>query len=98
MESFQALPQWVQMEHQVAHILQTQEEHGWQFDEDAARQLTQTLQQELRDTEKVLRDKHPFVKGSEFTPKRPNKTAGYVAGATLTKLKEFNPTSRDHIP
>jgi DNA polymerase I-like protein with 3'-5' exonuclease and polymerase domains len=25
------------------------------------------------------------------------KTHGYIAGATLTKLKEFSPTSRDHI-
>ena len=35
--------------------------------------------------------------GSEFTPKRNNKTSGYIEGASFTRLKELNPTSRDHI-
>jgi hypothetical protein len=45
---------------------------------------------------KVLQERHPFVKGAEQTPKRNNKTQGYILGATFTRLKEFNPTSRDH--
>jgi DNA polymerase I-like protein with 3'-5' exonuclease and polymerase domains len=85
------------MEHQVAQILTQQELHGWYFDEQAARELESTLRKEYEDTTRLLRNRHPFVKGSEFTPKRSNKRSGYVEGATLTKLKEFNPTSRDHI-
>ena len=91
------LPEWVTLEHEVAKILSEQERHGWYFDERAAWQLASTLQQELHDIEEVLRGKHPYVAGAEFTPKRNNKTSGYIEGATFTRLKELNPTSRDHI-
>ena len=97
METFHSLPEWVQVEHRVAEILTQQEIHGWQFDERAAWELASSLRTELEETERLLRDRHPFVRGSEFTPKRNNKTAGYIAGATSTRLKELNPTSRDHI-
>jgi DNA polymerase I-like protein with 3'-5' exonuclease and polymerase domains len=96
MEPFLPLPEWVEAEHKVAQLLQQQEEHGWYFDERAAQQLTSTLQQELQETYKLLRDRHPFVEGPVFTPKRDNRTQGYVKGAQSTRLKEFNPTSRDH--
>ena len=91
------LPEWVTLEHKVAQILSEQERHGWYFDERSAWQLASTLQQELQDLEEVLRSRHPYVAGAEFTPKRNNKTSGYIEGATFTRLKELNPTSRDHI-
>ena len=91
------LPEWVTLEHQVAHILTKQEIHGWYFDEKAARELESTLRRELEDTTRLLRKKFPFVAGAVFTPKRNNRTRGYVEGAQSTRLKEFNPTSRDHI-
>ena len=97
MRSLPPLPDWVALEHDVATILTKQELHGWRFDVDAAWQLASSLRSELEKTCQLLRDKHPFVKGSEFTPKRNNKTSGYVEGCTFTKLKELNPTSRDHI-
>lgn len=97
METLYTIPEWVSLEHRVQEILTQQEIHGWRFDESAAWQLTSTLEQELRDTEEVLRRKHPYVRGGEFTPKRDNRTQGYVKGAPITRLKEFNPTSRDHI-
>ena len=91
------LPDWLQLEHQVAHILTEQENHGWFFDEPAARELESALRREFEETSSLLRDRHPFVAGPLFTPKRNNRTKGYVAGATFTKLKDTNPTSRDHI-
>src|SRR6056300_616810 len=97
MQALPPLPDWLSLEHKVAEILTQQELHGWYFDEPAAWQLTSTLQRELEQTCEILRNRYPFVKGSEFTPKRPNKTQGYVAGATFTRLKELNPSSRDHI-
>ena len=97
MESFPQIPEWVTLEHDIATILTRQELHGWRFDESAAWQLECTLRGELESLTQVLRDRHPLVAGSEFTPKRPNRTQGYVQGATFTRLKEFNPTSRDHI-
>lgn len=90
-------PDWILMEHRVAEILTQQEIHGWHFDEAAAWELTSSLYSEFQGISNVLRNRYPFVKGQEFTPKRPNRTLGYVAGATLTKTKEFNPTSREHI-
>ena len=91
------LPDWLTLEHQVANILTEQENHGWFFDEPAARELESALRREYEETCEVLRNRHPFVSGSLFTPKRNNRTKGYVAGATFTKLKDLNPTSRDHI-
>ena len=97
MDTFSALPQWVEVEHRVATLLTAQEQHGWYFDVRAAQQLTASLQKELEETRESLRRRHPFVKGEEKTPKRNNKTQGYIEGATFTRLKEFNTTSRDHI-
>ena len=91
------LPEWVSLEHEVQRILTAQESHGWTFDETAAVALAASLSQELRETEEVLRRRHPFVRGSEFTPKRNNRRQGYVEGAPFTRLKELNCSSRDHI-
>ena len=97
MRPFPTLPNWVALEHQVAQILTDQESHGWYFDEPNAWELESALSEELRDTTEALRARFPFIPGPEFTPKRNNRTQGYVEGATFTRLKEFNPSSRDHI-
>ncbi len=97
MGTFPTLPEWVSLEHQVQTILTQQELHGWRFDEAAAWQLTSALTEELREIEESLRRQHPYVQGAEFTPKRNNSRQGYVEGASLTRLKDLNPTSRDHI-
>jgi DNA polymerase I-like protein with 3'-5' exonuclease and polymerase domains len=97
LEPLSTIPEWITLEHDVARILTDQEVHGWYFDEPAARELAQALYGELSELTQLLRNRYPYVADREFTPKRPNKTHGYIAGATLTKLKEFSPTSRDHI-
>jgi len=97
MQPFPQIPDWVLLEHQVAQILTQQEIHGWYFNEQAARELESTLRREYEETTKLLRNRHPYVEGPRFCPKRTNKRTGYVKGAPLTKLKELNPTSRDHI-
>ena len=97
MSTFPPLPDWVKLEHQVALILQQQEKHGWYFNESSARELEQTLRSELSEATEILRRRHPFVAGAVFTPKRNNRTQGYVQGCPFTKLKQLNPTSRDQI-
>ena len=97
MGSLPTLPAWIKVEHQVAQILTEQELYGWYFDEQKARELESTLRRELEDTTRLLREQYPNVAGALFTPKRDNRTQGYVDGAQLQRLKEFNPTSRDHI-
>ena len=97
MATLPPVPDFIQLEHDAATILTTQELHGWYFDERAAWELAQALYSELNNLNQLLRKRYPYVAGPEFTPKRPNKTQGYIAGATLTRLKEFSPSSRDHI-
>ena len=97
MRPFPPLPDWVSLEHEVQKILTKQEIHGWRFDELAAWQLASALRKELEETHQLLRNRHPFVFKSEFTPKRNNSTTGYVEGATFTRIVELNPSSRDHI-
>ena len=97
MEAFPTLPEWITLEHQVATILTTQEHHGWYFDEQSARELESTLRNELESTQAKLRADFPYVAGAVFTPKRDNQRTGYVKGVSFTRLKDFNPQSRDHI-
>ncbi len=63
MATLPTLPEWVTLEHDVQRILTRQELHGWAFDEAAAWQLASSLSQELRETEALLRRRHPFVRG-----------------------------------
>jgi len=85
------------LEHRVAEILTEQEIHGWTFDEQKSQQLESHLRREMEELVDVLRKKFPVIGGALFTPKRDNSTQGYKAGAEFQRLKEFNPTSRDHI-
>ena len=97
MEALPTLPEWITLEHQVATILTKQEHHGWYFDEQSARELESTLRNELESTQAKLRADFPYVAGAVFTPKRDNQRTGYVKGVSFTRLKDFNPQSRDHI-
>ena len=97
MGPLQVLPDFIKLELDVATILTEQELYGWTFNETAARELESSLRQELEGLTQLLRNRYRYVRDREFTPKRPNRTLGYVADAPLTKLKEFSPTSRDHI-
>jgi DNA polymerase I-like protein with 3'-5' exonuclease and polymerase domains len=74
-----------------------QEVSGWPFDVIAAQKLEATLRTEMDQLADQMRETFPYVDGGEMTPKRPNSTRGYIKDAPFTKLKEFNPTSRDHI-
>ena len=96
MASLPQIPKWVQLEHRVQEILTEQEIHGWKFDTKAAWSLTSALSGELREVTESLRRRHPYINGGEQTPKRNNSRYGYVEGSPFTRLKEFNPTSRDH--
>ena len=97
MDTLPPLPNWLTLEHQVAKLLTQQEHHGWRFDTAAAQELTLQLQQDLRQTKESLSRQHPYVDGGEVTAKRNNRTTGYVKGASFCRLKELNPSSRDHI-
>ena len=97
MRTFPPLSDACRLEHRVAEILTEQEIHGWTFDEQKAQQLESSLRREMEETITILRGQFPYVAGSLFTPKRDNATQGYREGCEIQRIKEFNPTSRDHI-
>jgi len=87
----------IQLEHDVAAIMAKQETSGWPFDVKKAQQLESVLRTEMDQLADQMRATFPYVDGGQMTTKRPNATRGYIKDAPFTKLKEFNPTSRDHI-
>jgi len=87
----------VALEMRMADIMAQQEASGFRFDVNAAERVRAELQQETADLEKSIAARFVYVPGKVYTPKRANKTKGYVAGAPMTKLLDFNPTSRLHI-
>ena len=87
----------VSLEMRMADIMSQQEASGFRFDVNAAERVRAELQQETADLEASIAARFVYVPGKVYTPKRANKTKGYVAGAPMTKLLDFNPTSRLHI-
>ena len=90
-------PDYVTLEMRLAELMAQQEASGFRFDTDAAVRVRAELQQEFDDITQKILSIYLYVPGKVFTPKRADKKKGYVAGAPMTKLTEFNPTSRQHI-
>ena len=97
MRALPPLFDWLALEHTVAQILTEQEIHGWTFDEQKSFQLESSLRREMEELTEILRNQWTLIGGALFTPKRDNATQGYRQGSEIQRLKEFNPTSRDHI-
>ena len=87
----------VSLEMRMAELMAQQEASGFRFDMDAAVRVRSELSSEMNDIEEKLSTKYNYVPGKVFTPKRKNAKEGYFAGAPMTKLLPFNPTSRQHI-
>jgi DNA polymerase-1 len=89
--------QAIDLEHKVAAIMAWQEKNGWPFDIEKAQVLEDKLRRELEKLSDEMRGTFHYVDGGPFVPKRDNSTRGYVTGAAFTRLKDFNPCSRQHI-
>ncbi len=91
----------IDLELQLAPIINKIEHHGFLFDIKKA----QELHGELVDIRKALKDKvvelFPpwYVDKGPFTPKRDDKTKGYKAGSVFSKMEltHFNPNSRQQV-
>ena len=97
MDTFPKIPESVVLEHQIAELMATQKATGWPFDVQKAQDLENTLLTRLEKLRRQAEDVCTYVPGNLFTPRRDNKTQGYVAGAEMQRLKDFNPSSREHI-
>jgi DNA polymerase-1 len=87
----------VELEMRMAQLMSQQEASGFRFDVEAAERVRNELSAEMQELEVEIIRRFPYVPGKVFTPKRQNKSKGYVAGAPFTKLLDFNPTSRLNI-
>ena len=81
----------------MAMLMAQQEASGFRFDMDAAVRVRSQLQDEFDSITEAISKIYLYVPGKVFTPKRADKKRGYVAGAPMTRLTDFNPTSRQNI-
>ena len=88
---------YVALEMRMAELMAQQEASGFRFDMDAAERVREELSREAENITKKILSVYRYYPGKVFTPKRTTKNNGYVAGAPMTKLLDFNPTSRQHI-
>ena len=91
------IPDYVKLEMRMAELMSQQEASGFRFDMDAADRVRSDLQTEFEQLKTKITSTYLYVPGKVFTPKRADKKKGYVAGAPMTRLTDFNPTSRQHI-
>ena len=90
----------VELEHEVAKIIQRQHERGFKIDIVEAYQLQAKFQEDMNELQNKVRATFPPLKIEEvFIPKSNNKARGYVKGVPFTKVKykEFNLGSRQQI-
>ena len=87
----------VSLEMRMADIMTQQEASGFRFDTDAAERVREQLGQEMTEIEQKIAQRFIYFPGKVFTPKRKDSKKGFHSGAPMTKLLEFNPTSRQHI-
>ena len=91
------IPDCVSLEMRMAEIMATQEASGFRFDMEAAERVRSELSREAQDIQEKISAIYCYYPGKVFTPKRTSAKTGYVAGAPMTKLVDFNPTSRLHV-
>lgn len=91
------LTEAVKTEMRIAQLMAQQQASGFRFDVEAAEKVREDLRQRQEKIKSKLAESYRWVPGKVYTPKRTNKKTGYVSGSPMTKLVEFNPTSRQHI-
>ena len=97
MDTFSKIAESVVLEHQIAELMSQQKTTGWPFDVRRAQELENTLLTRLEKLRLQAESICTYVPGNLFTPRRDNQKQGYVAGAEMQRLKDFNPSSREHI-
>ena len=90
----------IELEHDVAKIIQKQHERGFKIDIVEAHMLQAKFQEDMNNLQSKVRETFPPLKiETEFIPKSNNKSRGYVKGVPFIKVKykEFNLGSRQQI-
>jgi len=76
----------VDLEMEFATLISLQEETGFHFDVNGALELEASISLKLNTLDGRLRQRFPFIDGGIFTPKRNDKSRGYIAGASMCRL------------
>ena len=97
MDTFPKIHPSIVLEHDTAQLMAQQKTTGWPFNVEKAQELENALLTRLEQLRKQAETVCHYVPHNLFTPKRDNKKQGYFAGAEMQRLKEFNPSSREHI-
>ena len=97
MDTFPKIHPSIVLEHDTAQLMAQQKTIGWPFNVEKAQELENALLTRLEQLRKQAETVCHYVPHNLFTPKRDNKKQGYFAGAEMQRLKEFNPSSREHI-
>ena len=97
MAAFPKIPEPLILEHRIAELMQDQKRVGWPLNVAKAQELENTLLTRLEALRAQAQSLCAFIPKGEWTPKRDNRTLGYTEGASMTRVQEFNPSSRDHI-
>ena len=92
-----AIPYAVDLEMRFATLISKQEQSGFAFDVKGALELEALIVEKLNTLNERLRQRFPFIDGGLFTPKRNDKSRGYIASSPMCRLTPLNPNSRDHI-
>jgi len=90
----------IDLEHEVATIIERQISYGFKIDIEKAHLLLARLQQKIDEVQTKVRETFKPLKIEEtFIPKSNNKARGYVKGVPFIKVKyqEFNLGSRQQI-
>tara|TARA_S200000501_G_scaffold165569_1_gene156015 strand:- start:263 stop:1525 length:1263 start_codon:yes stop_codon:yes gene_type:complete len=97
MDTFSKIHPSIVLEHDTAQLMAQQKTTGWPFNVEKAQELENALLTRLEQLRKKAETVCHYVPHNLFTPKRDNKKQGYFAGAEMQRLKDFNPSSREHI-
>ena len=92
--------QSIELEHEVAKIIEQQVSNGFLFDQEKAHILLARLKQRIDEAQEKVRETFTPLKIEEtFIPKVNNKARGYIKGVPFTKVmyQEFNLGSRQQI-
>lgn len=91
----------IKLEHDFATIINKQVIHGFNFNEDKAKELYTELLGKKLEIQAEMEKLFPpiYYNKGIFTPKKDNKKRCYKAGAPMSKIEltPFNPASRQHI-
>ena len=88
---------YIKLEMRLAELMAQQEASGFRFDMEAAEQVRSELAEEFKTLKETICSRFLYYPGKVFTPKRTDTRKGYHSGAPMTRLLDFNPTSRQHI-